>query len=228
MVRSYVVVSCVLITLGSMLFLAEMRHQLNGADEQRQLAVFWKKRVAVEQLNKALIHDRFADFKQEVALLIPDAYSDQQRVEDKNKLRDLASVIPHEKLKIQLGVTADRLLKEGKDSVIARDYDKGIKSLQKLIDTYPDSHHNVEAHYLIMEAYFNMHKTDQALKLIDAMVELFPENRLTGFALLKLGGIYERQSRHEEALYTYRIILSSFSDKNLIAEANKGVKLLEL
>ena len=223
-----VMVSCIFLTLLMLVFLAEVRQELNGADQQRQLTEFWKKRVAIEQLNKVIMQAQFADFKQEVASLIPDAKPLQDYPEHDQRLRDLASVIPHEKLKINIGVRANDLIAEGKDAVIKREYEKGVRILKDLIDKYPESHHNVEAHYLIMEAYFNMHQLDKVVDWVDKMIEVFPENRLTGYALLKLGGVYERQSRHEDALQIYRTIISSFEDQNLIATANKNAKLLEL
>ena len=227
MIRTSIVATSVVMALVSLLFLGEMHRQLNGAAEQRKLADFWKKRVALEHLNKSLVEAQFADFKQEVGALIPSVKTDKMDEEKRDRLRDLASVIPHERVKLQVNLTAKKLLGQGKESIINHKYKEGVKHLDKLMELFPDSHHVVEAQYLIMEAYFNLHQMDKVVTQIDKMVELFPENRLTGFALLKLGGIYETQSRHDEALHIYRTILSSFSDKTLIAKANRNVKLLE-
>lgn len=218
-----------IMTLVGLIFLGEVRGRLSGVREQRVLAKFWKKRVAQEQLNKMVLIGKFADFKQEVALLIPEAHKKKKKENnEKQKLRDLASVIPHERLPISLGTSADRLMREGKEAVMKKEFKVGVKNLEQLIADYPDSHHNVEAYYLIAEAYAQLDKEEQVVRWAEAMIDIFPENRMTGFAMLKLGRIYERESRYEDALKVYKTILFVYDDPTLKARAEKSVKELEL
>ena len=221
--------AALMMTFIGLVFLGEVRGRLSGVKEQTILAKFWKKRVAQEQLNKMVLIGQFGDFKQEVALLIPEAHKKKKKESDeKQKLRDLASVIPHERLPISLGTSADRLMKEGKDLVTKKEFKKGIKNLEQLISDYPDSHHNVEAYYLITEAYAQLDKEELVIRWAEAMIDIFPENRLTGFAMLKLGRVYERESRYEDALKVYKTILSVYDDPTLSARAEKSVRELEL
>ncbi|MCB0378166.1 MAG: hypothetical protein KDD33_06715 [Bdellovibrionales bacterium] len=149
-----IIVTCIFISFAGLLFLSEVRARLNGAHEQEKVARFWKDRVGQEQLKKLVIMGRFADFKQEVATLIPGAFPNLKSKTEKARLRDLASVIPHEtQYSVSLGYSADAMLVSGKEMVKKRKYKDGVRMLQQLIDQFPDSYHVVEAHYLITEAF---------------------------------------------------------------------------
>lgn len=216
-------------TFVGLLFLSEVRGKLNGAKENAQLAQFWKERVAREQLKKLLVKGQFADFKQDVALLLPQ-YMEERKVEkEKQRLRDLASVIPHEGThEITLGYSAEKLLKDGKELVAKREYKDGTKKLKKLISRFPDSFHVIEAHYLIIEAYSQQDKNSLVIEWVDKMVELYPDNRLTGWGLLKVGALYELDGRHEDAIRIYKTIIAVYDDSGLITKAKNSVKELQL
>ncbi len=221
--------SCLVMTLLSLLFLSEVRGKLNAAREYKELSEFWKSKVAREQLKKLMVMGQFADFKQEVALLIPEKIKKSEAEEEQNRLRDLASVIPHEsRHKIHIGQSAKELLAAGKSLVKNRKYQEGIKVLEALIDQYPDSHHVVESHYLIVEAYSQLQESKDVIKWVDKMVELFPSNRLTGYSLLKMGQIYETEGRGDDAVRIYKTIVSVYQDKNLLTKAQNSVKQLDL
>lgn len=227
--KTALALSSLVMTFVGLLFLAEVRGTLNGAKEYQELANFWKTKVAREQLKKLIVQGQFADFKQDVALLIPGQFRKTKVEKEKQKLRDLASVIPHEGThEITLGLSADKLIKRGKDRVKKREFKDGIKILTTLINKFPDSHHLVEAHYLIVEAYSQQEQATLVITWVDKMVELYPENRLTGYALLKVGGIYEIDGRPEDAVRIYKTIVAVYDDEKLISQAQVAVRELEL
>jgi TolA-binding protein len=221
--------TCLIMTFSGLLFLSEVRGRLNGAKEHQELAEFWKSRIAREQLKKLIVMGQFADFKQDVALLIPEHVNKEKNDERKNQLRQLASIIPHEKNhEITLGYSAEKFLKQGKDFIKAKEYLAGLVPLKKLINKFPDSHHVIEAHYLIVEAYSKKNSSKEVIEWVDKMVELFPADRLTGFALLKVGELYEKDGRSEDAIKIYKTIVSTYQDKVLTEQAKSAVSQLEL
>ena len=227
--KSAITFTSLAITFVALLFLGEVRGKLNGAKENAELAEFWKSKVAREQLKKLIVKGQFADFKQDIALLLPEKIKNNKVKQEKQKLRDLASVIPHEGThEITLGYSASRLLAEGKEKVKKREYKEGILKLNKLIEKFPDSPHVVEAHYLIIESYSQQDLNNNVIEWVDKMVELFPENRLTGYALLKVGGLYEMDGRHDDAVRIYKTIVAVYNDKKLVAQAQVAVGQLEL
>ncbi len=227
--RLSVLLTSMVMTFVCLVFLSEVRGTLNGAKENEELAAFWKSQVAREQLKKLIALGRVAEFKQDVALLIPDQIKNEKNEMQKQKLRDLASVIPHEKsVEIELSLSPEKLLEEGKVLIKKREYKNGVTILKKLINTFPDSYHVVEAHYLIIEGFFNQENNVQVIDWVEKMIELFPENRLTGYALLKVGGLYEIDGRKEDAIKIYKIIVSVYKDPNLIQKAQNAVGQLKL
>ena len=213
-------------TLAALLFLAEVRGTISGAEQYKELAMFWESKVGREKLRKEIVLGRFADFKQDVALLLPDKFDDSEK---SIQLRNLSSVIPHVRSdEINIATSAQKLLDKGKELVKKREYKSGIETLEKLINVFPDSHHLVEAHYLIMEAYFQQERNVEVLQWVDKMVELYPENRLTGYALLRVGGIYEMDGRPEDAIRIYKTIVAVYSDKKLVSQAQVAVSELRL
>lgn len=213
--------------VGSLLvLLIFVKQDFSGQKKNQQLVNFWKQQVARIQLDMALQKNEHEIFQQEVALLIP-----QKNLQGPNTgaVRSLASVIPREKSPLTIEMSPRELLRQGKQKVVERDFKRGLSLLDRLITSYPSSLYQVEARYLTIEANFNQGHHSEVVSDVEKMVELFPENRLTGYALLRLGGVFESQDRLEEALKIYRTILYAFpKDKVLTDLADQQVNLLEL
>lgn len=225
--QSAILSSSLFMTLLSLIFLSEVRGQLNAGDEYEKLADFWKSKVSKEQHLRVLSEARLIEFKQEVALVLPGAIKNNPN--ESEGLRALASVIPHSgKIKIDIGPTASELLKMGKQQVIEKKYDEGVATLGQLIEKHPDSLFQIEAHYLIVEAYAQKKDYKKVMDWSDRMVELYPSHRLTGYSLLKVAKIFEEEGRGRDAVRVYKTIVAVYRDSNLLARAKDSVRQLEL
>jgi hypothetical protein len=60
------------------------------------------------------------------------------------------------------------------------------------------------------------------------MVTVYPENELTGYALMRLGKIFEIQNRLEDAGDIYRAVLANFKQPALQKQASANLKAVEL
>jgi TolA-binding protein len=60
------------------------------------------------------------------------------------------------------------------------------------------------------------------------MVELFPQSELTGFALIRLGSIYQIQNRNEEAVDIYKTVMRSYPQRDVASQARASLRDLEL
>jgi TolA-binding protein len=60
------------------------------------------------------------------------------------------------------------------------------------------------------------------------MISLYPENDLTGFALIRLGKIYENQERLEDAIDVYKAVLKSYPKVTLQKQAQACLKAVQL
>lgn len=225
--KTALVSTSVFMALVALFFLGESHRQISGSENYEKIANFWKQQVGNEQLKRLVLASHFAQFKQEVAIHLP-GYLDGSGAESA-PLRSLASVIPrHHTSDIDLNESAEQMLAQGKAAIKKRDYGKGIQILKKLMISHPDSLHQVEAHYLLVEAYHQQDNYGLVLQWTEKMVELYPENPLTGYALLKAGLAYERDGRFENAMDVYRTVVSAYSEKGLIERAQKAAKQLEL
>ena len=85
----------------------------------------------------------------------------------------------------------------------------------------------IEAHFLLAEGQYQLGQLDAASATIDRMVELFPESEVTGFALVRLGQIFEQRDRYDEAVQLYRTVLKSFPYRGVAAQAEHSLREME-
>ena len=97
-----------------------------------------------------------------------------------------------------------------------------------MIDRYPESLHVAEAHFLLAEGQYRLKEYDSSVATIEKMVDLFPENELTGFALLRLGSVFEKQDRLEDASDIYQAVLGNFKQTDLVHQAQASLKAVKL
>ncbi len=174
-----------------------------------------------ESLRADLAEDRLNDFKGQVAAVLP-----MQLVKPDAKnlypLRQLASVVTDQTdLQIE---RASGLLDRGKEKFRAGEFEESNLIFAQLIEKYPESMHIAEAHFLLAEGQFQSKDYESSIASIEKMIALFPENELTGFALLRLGRIYELQDRLEDASDIYKSVLANFTQPQWV-ELQKQAKV---
>jgi TolA-binding protein len=69
---------------------------------------------------------------------------------------------------------------------------------------------------------------EACIEVIDGMMDLYPDSDLTGFAILRLGKIYENQDRIEDAIEMYKAVLKNYTDKSLVQQAQANLKAVAL
>lgn len=160
-----------------------------------------------ESLRADLAEDRLSDFKGQVAAVLPHELS-QADAKNQYPLRQLASVVTQQgALQIE---RASGLLDNGKAKFRLGEFDESNSILYSLIAKYPESVHIAEAYFLLAEGQFQSKDYEASIATIEKMISLFPENELTGFALLRLGRIYEIQDRLEDASDIYKSVIANF------------------
>ena len=104
----------------------------------------------------------------------------------------------------------DDLKAQSQNQIIAvwyevNDYDRVILEGEKLIELYGDSPYVLDAMYNIGWAYFDKKEYDQAIEVLNALVEQFPS---AGFqserALFQIGESYYEKKEYEEAITYYQ------------------------
>lgn len=211
-----------------MQFYSAVRELYNGVGEFKAQIVHLKNRSEQEHLAMTLEREQFLDFRQTVASLMPEVVKEKGEGEDGYVYRSLASTISRGEAE-QLRMTiAKTLFESGKDYFRKKQYAKAKRVLQQVIDRYGFTPYVVESYFLLAESHFQASELEETTTVIQTMVELFPSHQLTGFALVRLGRIYEIQNRNEEAVDIYKMVLRSFPQRDVASQAKSSLKGIEL
>jgi TolA-binding protein len=193
---------------------ANLQAQVESAAQEKRAAVF----------QAQLAEARLADYQQDVATLLPSSL--KGRGEPSYPLRQMASVTFESESFVM--ERASGLMEKGKKAFRDANYSKAIHLFNDVIAKYPDSSHVAEAHFLAAESQFLTKDFEASIETIEKMIDLFPDNELTGFALLRLGSIYETQDRIEDAGDVYRAVLGHFRQPEIIKQASTSLKSVSL
>jgi TolA-binding protein len=193
-----------------------LQSQIERAEKEKQEAEF----------RTELAQARLRDFQQQVATLLPKAIEGNKNEKLQYPLRQMASVVVGQK---DFGIErASTLLERGKEAFRKQEFERSGEIFSDLIAKYPDSVHITEAYFLLAEGQFQLKDYEAAVATIDKLVLAYPENELTGFALLRLGRIFELQERLEDAGDIYKAVLGNFNQPSLKKQASLSLKGVQL
>lgn len=160
-----------------------------------------KTQIATINKEKKLLSYQFEDFRQNAALHWPEARKKDYRWPASVTL-DLSSS-QYEK--------GRHLFKNGK-------MDAAYQVFDLLISEYPHSKWITESYYYRCEILFQNRDYKNFTACASEMVELFPENSLTGFQILRLAQSHEIHGQTAEALELYRLVRNQFSSEAVLNE----------
>jgi tetratricopeptide (TPR) repeat protein len=82
--------------------------------------------------------------------------------------------------------------------------------------------------FLLVECNFILREFENTIAYTNKMLDLYPENELTGFAMLRLGKVYEEQDRLEDAIEIYKTLLNTFPNRGVASAARNSLRSVEL
>lgn len=211
-----------MIAVGMSSLYFSVKNHYSGIDLYKQKIVQLEKEVEKKDFKNSLLTSDFLSFRQQVAMMIPGEIQNQKSPMEYS-LRNLASVIGSSETNVSYIAEMRALLQRAKADFKTGKYFDSNKAFAEFIQKFPYSSDLVEAHYLLAEGQFQLRYFNDCVQTIENMVDLFPENELTGYALLRLGRVYEIQGRPEEAVEMYKTILSLFPNASLGREARKAM-----
>lgn len=162
------------------------------------------------QQEKAKIAYQFEDFRQNAALHWPEAR--------KRDYRWPASVTVD--LSTSLYEKARHFFQEKK-------WDESLSLFTRILTDFPYSKWVVEAQYYACEINFQERDYKATTECVSQMVEMFPENTLTGFQLVRLAQVHEINGQPEEAIEIYRIVHDQFTEPLLKTQSAESIQRLE-
>ncbi len=215
----------VLTVLWAMVFSAA-RWEYSGVKQYHLEAAHYQGLLKQQELKTALVEIQMREFRQRVAALMPGKIP--QNSERDYPLRTLASAVKKNNPYLKSLVTAKNLMEKGKRDFRNGEFGKAGQSFKSVIDHYSYSPDVLEAYFLYSEGLYQTRNFELCAQTIQAMIELFPDSELTGFAMLRLGRIFEIQKRSSEALDIYKTVVRSFPQRDLASQAVNSIRLLEL
>jgi len=190
-----------------------------------QMAVV-EKELGRAELRAQLLQHEIADYQNRVATLLPEMvveFADPASY----PLRQLASVIadPGDTIVIE---RASGLFEKAKTAFREQDFEGANQHLKSLLAKHPESLHVPSAYFLLAEGHFQLKEYADSVGNVERLIESYPENELTGFALLRLGHIFEVQDRLEDASDVYKSVLANFKQPVLLKQAHVSLKAVTL
>lgn len=225
---SYFVSLSVLMTLMWMQIYSSTREAFNGLTEAKIEIHHLEKNLEAAQLDAALQADHFLEFRQHVAVLMPDVVRDKGEGEEGYPFRSLASTLSKGKSDEIRKTLAKTIFETGKEHFRKREFAKANRSFKQIIDKFGFSPNIAETYFLMAESYFQTGEAEECTRVISQMIELFPSHELTGLAMVRLGRIFEMQNRNEEAVDIYRTVLRSFPQRDVASQAKASLRGMEL
>lgn len=190
-------------------FSPEVENQKRIAQLQRQ--------VELKKLQAAELQNQIIDFQQQVALQLPAL----QRISPSSKnfqLRSLASITQAPTKQFDLSAT---LLDRGQAQFRDKNFTASAQTFHSLINQFPTSPLVIQAHFFWAESLFLSGEQQKCLDVIDQMIELYPEQELTGFIMLRMGQILQARNRGDEASEVYRAVEQNFASNQELAHQAK-------
>jgi len=217
---------CVMLVLtaGWMRVYMGAREIFNGISEYKEQISKLQDRNEEEHLAMSLDREQFMEFRQNVATLMPDVLKQKGMGEAGYPYRSLASTISRTDAEHVRLALAKTLFESGKEHFRKKEYAKAVRVFKQIIEKYGYTPYVPESYFLLSESHFQMSELEECTLTVQTMVELFPHHELTGFALIRLGRIYEMQNRSEEAVDIYKTVLRSYPQRDVASQAKASLK----
>lgn len=198
------------------------RH-FSGVDELKDRISQLESQVDREKVKTLVAYHEAEGIRQDMASLLPDMIKSKQ---GGYQVRSLASVLQiQEPLNID---SSKSYLRRGKELFEKHKYNEAISVFKTMIEKYPESQSIIEGYFLLSESYYQIQSMEDTIDTIDTMVSLFPESELTGFALLRLGGIFIERQLTEDAKEVLLTVRHNFAfNSELQEQAEQLLKRVE-
>ena len=223
--NSWFLVFILILFSGFLAVNAEIHEHFSPAQNLAKKVAQLEQQKRQADLRSTLAADQLNEFKSQVAMILPEAINKRGQGEQ-YPLRQLASVVS--KGQPLLLERASSEFEKAKAEFRQKHFEDTAALLQDLIAHHPESTHIIDAYFLLVESQYQTGQQEKAVDTIETMISLFPESDLTGFSLLRLGKIFEKQERLEDAADIYRSILTNFHQPEIASQASSALKAVAL
>lgn len=215
--KSLFLIYCLILTNISVLAYASFVKYFQSGYEIENQIHHLESRLARTQFQKKIVENQLLDLQQTVAEVLP---SKKKMVAEgwgtralhiSEQLRLPANLPPLDLTEI--------IFERGKKLFTQGKFTQAYREFESIREKYPSSDRVVECTFLMLESAYLQKDYKKTADIVDLMVSQYPENRLTGYALLRLAQVSELNAQFEEAAVLYRIVARTYSDEKLKQQA---------
>ena len=223
--RIMVVWILILQVFWACVFIVFVKH-FDGAEFEKLHVAYLEKQLHQNNRVLARMEMNFSEYKDAIAMA-------GVKIKDNTKWNDpkrvIASVMAEPEFKsIPQMEPGTLIFNKARKLYVAGDYKRTAEILGEFVQNYADYPNLPEAYFLLGESDFYTGQLEQSVKSIDALVTHFPETEFAGYGLVRLGHIFEKQERPEEAEEMYNVVIDNYPRSNAAAIAEKSKKDLNL
>ena len=204
-----------LISTGFFQLYSAFQSHFSGIDELQLQVTQLSRQVSRARAQASLARFHAENLRQTYASLA----GENDQLKKSFSGRNLASILTSEGDQALEIEPAASLFSRGKSEFLKGHYATANEIFTKVKDNYPYSSYLVETYFLLSEGLYQTGEKESCLQIVKAMVNHYPENDLTGFALLRVASVMRERERNEDALEIYRSILRSFTNPELKKQA---------
>jgi tol-pal system protein YbgF len=216
--RILVMWSLILVTLWMGVF-GFFNKYFDGAELEKARVATLQEKLAREEYALAKSEFKFSEYKDFLA-------SQGVRIQDQTSWSDptraVASVMAESEYRdLPVLQPGELLFKKAKYLFASGDYKRSSELFDDFLSQYPDHPDLPEAGYLLSESFYLSGQVDRSINTIEFMTNHFPETEFSAFALVRLGNIFEKQDRPDEAVEMYNLVIKNFpkSQASKLAES---------
>lgn len=210
--------------VGWLSLLGVFREHFSKHDVEKERIPILQAELERERLRAEILKEQFVDFKVHVATVLPKALDQYEKNEQGFPLRSLASITQKAKADKLNEALSLAPFERARHEFNQNNFDDAAQLLQKYIREFPYSAKLPESYFLLMESYYQDKNFSECTKTVDAMVRHFPENEMTGFALVRLAKMMEEQGRNRDAIEVYKTVLKSFPYRDVASTAATSLR----
>lgn len=223
--RVYIIWTLVVLVFWAMVFGVFNKH-FDGAHIERKKVAALERQLRIQARQVAKLETRFSEFKD--AMVVAGVKLDKNLGWYDEK-RSLASVIADPKGKKEtLWVPGHVSFDHAKKVFVSGRYKRSAELLESFLSEYPDHPSSPLATFLLSESYFEIGNLHDSLRGINMLITHFPETETACFGMVRLGKIFEKQERLEEALEIYEMALPLYPKSKCSELARANIKDLNL
>ena len=229
MQRSSFAAYILLLTLAWMQVYGAVRQTFGDEARARVEARHLRDQVRALKVARSLDREALLEFRQNVATLMPDALRTLGRGRAGYPVRALASVVSPGVIDDSTrAIIAQTLFERGKKLFEQKKYADSNKVFEQMTQRYSYTSYVIESYFLLAEGQYQIGELQSAVLTINHMIELFPQDEMSGFAMVRLGHIFQERNHNDQAVDVYKTVMRTFPQRDVAAQAKASLRGVEL